>query len=88
MKLLLIIAAFALAGCDRTIPRREFPKLPPNLVTRCPDLQLLPDGTTKLSEMLTVTSANYSQYYQCQALVDSWNKWYTEQKHTFDNVEK
>lgn len=75
-----------LSGCLVTPVERRFPDIPPSLTKTCPELQLVPDGTTQFSRVLEVVAENYSQYYQCQALVDTWRTWYQQQREIFESV--
>ena len=79
---LLLVAL--LTGCVAPV-KREFPKAPDLLMTKCPELLDAPN-TTKLSEVLTVVTKNYGQYQECAIKVDSWILWYNEQKKIFDSV--
>ena len=87
MKLLSLIAlSLLLSGCVTVPVEREFPKLPPSLQTGCSDLAVVPQSTTKLSEVLVVVTNNYSLYQECQIKVETWLSWYNEQKKIFDTV--
>lgn len=87
MKLLSLIAvSLLLTGCVTVPVEREFPKLPPSLQSGCPDLAVIPQNTTKLSEVLVVVTNNYSLYQECQIKVETWLSWYNEQKKIFDTV--
>jgi len=87
MKLLAaIFLSVVLAGCIPVPVKRNFPDIPPSLTKSCPELQLVPDGTTQFSQFLEIVADNYSQYYQCQALVDTWRTWYQQQKEIFESV--
>lgn len=86
MKQILIIALL-LSGCSTAVPvKRTFPAVPESLTQECPDLKLVPEGTTKLSDVLGVVSENYGQYKECQIKVDLWRDWYDKQKKIFDEV--
>jgi hypothetical protein len=86
MKHLLIITLL-LAGCSTSVPvKRTFPSVPESLMQECPDLKLVAENTTKLSDVLTVVSENYGQYKECQIKVDLWRDWYEKQKKIFDEV--
>lgn len=86
MKYLLVLLLL-LAGCSTTVPvKRTFPNVPEELMAECPDLKSVPEGTTKLSEVLTVVTENYGQYKECQIKVDLWRDWYEKQKKIFDEV--
>ena len=85
-RLLLLIPALLLTGCLTTPVKRNFPEIPDDLKTACPELKTVDEGTTKLSEVLKVVTANYGQYQECQIKVDSWIEWYKTQKQIFDSV--
>ena len=52
----------------------------------CPELYLVPEDTTKLSETLTVVTKNYGLYHECSAKVNTWIEWYIEQKKIYDEI--
>jgi hypothetical protein len=82
-----ICTAFLLTGCIATIPvSRNFPDIPPSLQAGCENLELVPEGTDKLSEVLVVVTNNYSKYHECQIKVETWQEWYKTQKEIFDSV--
>jgi PBP1b-binding outer membrane lipoprotein LpoB len=83
----LLILTLLLAGCSTSVPvKRTFPAAPQELMQECPDLKTVAEGTTKLSEVLTVVSENYGQYKECQIKVDLWVNWYERQKKIFNEV--
>ena len=87
MKLLIsMCCCLVLTGCVTTPVSREFPEIPPALQKSCPELNIVPVGTTKFSEVLTVVTENYAQYKECQARVDAWRQWYSEQRTVFESV--
>lgn len=85
MKYLALASLIFLAGCQTTV-EREFPPIPPSLEISCEDLELVPENTDKLSEILLVVTNNYSRYHTCQAKVDAWLKWYEDQKEIFESA--
>ncbi len=86
MKYLLVLSLLV-AGCSTSVPvKRTFPAVPEELMQECPDLKTVPEGTTKLSEVLSVVTNNYGQYKECQIKVDTWRDWYEKQKKIFDEV--
>lgn len=88
-RLLVLLPVFLLAGCLTTVPvKRNFPEVPEELKTACPDLALVEDGTEKLSGVLTVVTNNYTQYHECRIKVDSWIEWYKSQKEIFEEVNR
>lgn len=77
----------SLTACSTTVPvKRTFPEVPRELLIKCPELKEVPEGTEKLSELLSVVADNYGQYKECQLSVELWNEWYREQKKIFDSV--
>jgi hypothetical protein len=86
MKLLIAVVALTLSACVSVPVERKFPKAPEELVVTCPDLQLVPQGTTQLSVVLETITTNYGQYQGCTNKVDAWNEWYNDQKKIFDSV--
>lgn len=87
MKLVIIpLLAVFLSGCLATVPvARKFPDIPPVLENSCEPLKQVPE-TDKLSETLVTVTENYSLYYQCSLLVDTWQDWYRQQREIFDGV--
>ena len=87
MKYLLILAStILLSGCLATPVKRTFPETPSELLTSCPDLTKVADGTAQLSEVLKVVTENYSQYHECRIKNDLWIEWYKTQKEIFNSV--
>jgi hypothetical protein len=88
MKLVItLISIIALSGCSTTVPViRTLPEAPEVLMAPCPSLQLLPEGTIKLSDVLSTVAQNYSQYAECQVIVKQWQEWYTNQKKIFESA--
>jgi hypothetical protein len=86
MKLLVAALALALSACVSVPVERKFPKAPEELMTSCPDLQVIPAGTTQLSVVVEAVTANYGQYQMCQTKNDTWIDWYNRQKEIFDSV--
>jgi len=87
MKIVLILATkLVLTGCLSTPVKRTFPEVPKELMELCPNLKDVPEGTTKLSDVLRVVTDNYSQYHECQFKNELWKEWYDTQKQNFDSV--
>jgi len=86
-KLLLVCVIFALAGCATSVPvTMNFPQVPEELKVSCPDLKTIPEGTTKLSEVVSNVSENYGQYHECRIKIDAWTQWYNSQKKIFESI--
>lgn len=87
MRLVLVLAtALMLTGCLSTPVKRNFPEVPKELMELCPNLKDVPEGTTKLSDVLKVVTENYGQYHECQFKSELWKEWYETQKQNFDSV--
>lgn len=81
-----LILVLMLAGCSTTVPvTSKFPEPPKYSLQACPQLQTLKDGS-KLSEVATTVTINYSTYYECAVKNDAWIEWYQIQKHIFESV--
>jgi len=81
-----LIMVLMLAGCSTTVPvTAKFPEPPKYSLQTCPQLQTLKDGS-KLSEVATTVTINYSTYYECAVKNDAWIEWYQIQKHIFESV--
>jgi hypothetical protein len=86
-KLLLLVPVFLLAGCLESVPvKRNFPAIPEELKTACPELQKVEPGTTQLSKVMEIVVDNYSTYYECRVKVDAFLQWHQEQKKIFEEV--
>ena len=84
MKYLLLV--LLLTGCSTTVPvTSKFPEPPKYSLQTCPNLQLLKDGT-KLSEVASTVTINYSTYYECAVKNDAWIEWYQIQKNIYESV--
>ena len=81
-----LILVLMMAGCSTTVPvTAKFPEPPKYSLQTCPQLQTLKDGS-KLSEVATTVTINYSTYYECAVKNDAWIEWYQIQKHIFESV--
>ena len=81
-----LILVLMLTGCSTTVPvTSKFPEPPKYSLQACPQLQTLKDGS-KLSEVATTVTINYSTYYECAVKNDAWIEWYQIQKHIFESV--
>ena len=86
MKLLIATIALTLSACVSIPVERKFPKAPEELMVACPDLKIIPVGTTQLSVVADTVVANYGQYQLCQAKTNTWVDWYNKQKDIFESV--
>jgi hypothetical protein len=84
--LLLIPFAILLSGCLATAPR--FPEAPPELTSKCPELNEVAPGTKEFSKVLDVVVVNYSTYYECRVKVEAWQEWHKSQKEIYNNAVK
>lgn len=84
MKRLFFISLLLLAGCTAVPVKQKFPDVPEPLKQECPPLAEVPEGTTKLSEVLNVVIGNYALYHECQAKAKTWNEWYNTQKKIYE----
>ena len=90
MKYLLPI--LLLAGCSSfkspVVVSAPWPDAPLSMMEACPDLKPVDTNTDKLSDVLTVVTDNYTQYYLCAGKVDDWNNWYNTQKKIYEGARK
>jgi hypothetical protein len=89
MRYLLLLAFVLLYGCASTPPatiKPKWPGAPEELMQACPDLQVIPDNTEKLSDVIIVVSGNYANYKICKEKLDSWIDWYNSNKTTYESI--
>lgn len=83
-----LLIALLLSGCSTVVPvTAKFPDAPQSATTKCPTLAEVKEDT-KLSELTTTVTQNYSTYYECAVKVETWNEWYEKQKRIFESVSK
>jgi len=75
-----------LSGCLATAPK--FPEAPPELTSKCPELNEVTEGTKEFSKVLDVVIVNYSTYYECRVKVEAWEEWHKRQKEIYNNAVK
>jgi hypothetical protein len=85
-KLALLVPTILLTGCLATAPK--FPDAPPELTTKCPELNEVAENTKELSKVLDVVVVNYSTYYECRIKVEAWQDWYVNQKKIYNDAAK
>ena len=73
-----------LTACVAVPVERKFPTVPEVLTQQCGQLEEVPVGTTKLSDILIVVTNNYALYHECQLKVETWNEWYNTQKKIYE----
>jgi uncharacterized protein YceK len=82
----LLIVVLLLSGCSTVVPvKQQFPSVPEELKSPCQDLKLT-DQTTKLSDVVSVVTYNYSLYQECQLKTQEWIDWYNKQNSIFKSV--
>jgi hypothetical protein len=81
-----VLLIMALTACVSVPVERSFPKVPDELMTSCPPLQVMDPETTRLSDVVQSVVTNYGQYQVCDTKVDTWIEWYRAQKKIFDSV--
>ena len=92
---LIIIAIVAMvvlamcSGCATSVPvTAPFPAAPgQSYMQACPDLQKLKDAP-QLSDVSQTININYSTYYECAVKLDTWIRWYSEQRIIFESAGK
>ena len=85
MKKILVILLM-LTGCSTVVPvKQSFPDAPEELKSACQDLKLI-EPTTKLSDVVSVVTYNYSLYKECQLKNQEWINWYKTQKQIFESI--
>jgi hypothetical protein len=83
---ILILIGIALVGCKTVPVTQKFPKVPPSLMEKCPELKTLDPNTVELSKLLDVITDNYGSYHVCRKKVDEWINWYTLQKENYETI--
>ena len=84
MKMIAIALMVLLTGCSTVHLEQAFPVAPTFLKDSCKNLNTIPEGTTKLSDVMAVVSANYSMYHECRLKAETWEDWYQRQKKIFE----
>ncbi len=85
MKLTLLLAPLFLAGCMTVPVTAKFPEAPKELQVSCVPLEQTPLDV-KLSDLTKIIVNNYSAYYSCSSVVDSWKDWYVNQKRIYEEL--
>lgn len=89
MRILFLLPTILLSGCLATTPtpvKPVFPEALKDVMITCPELYLVPEDTTKLSETITIVTKNYGLYHECRVKVNTWIEWYIEQKKIYDEI--
>ena len=79
MKIALILSAILLTGCDTIPVKYEFPNVPTELMSTVKELKQTPMNSSP-SEIFDIVIENYSICHETANRVESWQKWYLEQK--------
>lgn len=89
MKYAVALSCVLLTGCWTVPVVPDFPKLPEQTVMNipCPDLKSLKTDPT-ISDISNTLNLNYHTYYECAIKVESWNKWYKQQKELYEKTIK
>lgn len=85
-KLIAISSALLLSACVSVPVTRTFPAQPEITTERCKPLELVPEGTTQLSSVLSTVTKNYGSANECIVKDQSWQEWYDTQKKIFESV--
>jgi hypothetical protein len=80
MKRIALVVAILLAGCTAVPVVPNWPDVPEDLKTACPNLEQIDPTNDKLSAVVETVTDNYQQYYDCKAKVDNWIEWYQGQQ--------
>jgi alpha-L-arabinofuranosidase len=87
MRLLVVLSAVLLTGCLASAPK--FPKpTSEEVMQSCPNLKLAKTDSDKLTDLMDTIADNYKEYYECRDKVDTWIKWYKQQKENYEKVGK
>lgn len=89
MKALILIPTILLAACTSVVPvTQPWPQAPGVLVGEpCPALNKL-QPVPQLSQVAKTVANNYSEYYQCAAKLEAWQRWYREQQIIHESLGK
>lgn len=89
MKYLALSLVILLSACSTVVPvKQKFPEAPQKLMTKCPQLKTVEGDKVTITDMLKVVVENYSAYYQCAVITDSWQEWYQIQKMISEQAAK
>ena len=84
-RILITICLISLFGCTSVPVVQTFPKANDALMKPVPELKEIPYGSSA-SEIFDVVIQNYGTYNEIAVQLQSWQKWYTEQKKIFESV--
>lgn len=75
-----------ISGCSSNGPivrAKTFPEPPNNGLSKCANLQLLPNDA-KTQDLTNVISNNYESYHECAIKNNTWIEWYQKQKEIYN----
>lgn len=82
----IILVTILLSGCSTVVPvTQKFPQAPDILLQQCEPLKQV-NKDASLVDLTKVVVENYSQYYQCSALVQGWHDWYKTQQQIYKEL--
>ncbi len=86
MKYIILAFAVLLTGCSTAPVVMKFPEVPPELMSKCEDLEKVPADTKQLSVTAEVVIRNYSRYHNCRIKIEGWQEWYNANKKIYESV--
>lgn len=88
MKLALLSILILTGCCTPPIPIKppEFPPINESMKKQCPELAIAAVDSELLSDLVKTVTQNYGEYHKCKALVDTWQKWYEEQRQNHERL--
>jgi len=84
-RLLILLCTIGLFGCSVVPVVQSFPKANDALMKPAPELKEAPNSASA-SEVFDVVIENYGTYNEVANQLNSWQKWYIEQKKIFESV--
>lgn len=76
-----------ISGCSSNGPiarSRAFPEPPENGLSKCANLQLVPNDA-KTQDLTNTVSNNYENYHECNIKNNAWIEWYKKHKENYNN---
>jgi hypothetical protein len=86
-RIVILLCTVGLFGCSTVPVTQSFPKTNDALMKPVPELKEIPYGSSA-SEIFDVVIENYGTYHEVANQLESWQKWYKEQKQIFESVNK
>lgn len=88
MKTMIPLVALVLSGCCQTMQvRRDFPRVPEELLRPVPSLAETPTNATS-EKVFEVVIENYGAYHQLSDKYVKWQQWYEAQRKIHDEADK